>query len=189
MPKKRFNPTDPRTRWAYLPPKRRSRALFEMRQSVNHVPNEEKDVGQLCKDILCGVDALKKLGVTAEWHDNADATRSEAMLKYMIKPEHEVDVVAFLERPSSTKLLRKVVNKIEEIFGQVALRLEVEKSFSEISRCPDCEHHRAIEEQTLWVYIQTHLGAKEVIPLEDKYDEWHLDHMMDTDISVHIEFI
>jgi hypothetical protein len=93
-------------------------------------------------------------------------------------------------RPSHQYLLVKVCEKIAEIFKEEArgIRLEVEKGISDIRKCPDCEYHRATEYQTLWVYVQVATDVDTVIKLEDEYTDWHIDHISDCDLSIHVEF-
>jgi len=112
--------------------------------------------------------------------------------KLVVNGKDDKDVRAFFGCfPSHLHLVGKVFEKITEVFGDGAasLRLDVSKDFIDISRCPDCKFHRAIEHQKLWVYVQTELGVEEIIELDKQYTEWHIDHMNDSQIMVHVEFL
>jgi len=157
----------------------------------------------LAMDILCGVDALKKLGATTDWSSEprpkelgppVDFSSVFSGHTLVVENCDEEDVQLFFRTfPFYRFLLFKAVAKIIEIWGKEAkgFRLRVDRCFPEIRECPDCEFHRTKERLDLWIYILVTVDAATAIELEKKYDDWWIDHLADDapHIHTHVEFL
>lgn len=108
------------------------------------------------------------------------------------REKDQADVDEFLrDFPSHEFLLSRACEKAVEIYGEKvrSFRLEVERDYWPLEKCPECKYHRTTERRSLWVHIQTDADVDEALKLDQQYSDWYVDHLIDSNLQTNIEFI